>query len=404
MLLDSETALHAAMPFEPRSITVSTQVEARAEPAPCPREHHHPTVAVLGNGLERSVQFRDHPRCHRIQGSRPVELDGGDSVTGMGDLDVGHGTSCHDYASRIVTGRSRLLPWTLSGIRNGSRDPTTRTGADWLVRASLDSDGVPFVRKVSALPDGHARVTTKSDTSIGMSDETSETTSGHPWLGDFDPGHQVVPCHPAVADAMHRFGTLALARTDNPYHELLPAVLAQRVTAKEALAQWRETCTRWGEAIEFDGVQCHAPPVPGRLLEIPFHEWHLLGVDRRRAEALRNVARHGERLLRGWKTDLPASERTESLSLIPGIGEWTAAVAGHTAFGDPDALEFGDFHVKNTVAWALTGRPRGTDDEMRTTMEPYLGERRRVLSWLSLAGWGAPARGPRQRIVDIARL
>ena len=71
---------------------------------------------------------------------------------------------------------------------------------------------------------------------------------------------------------------------------------------------------------------------------------------------------------------------------------------------DPDALEVGDFHVKNTVAYALSGRHRGSDEEMCRLLEPYAGQRRRVVTWLTLAGWRAPAHGPRRRNVPVARL
>jgi hypothetical protein len=74
------------------------------------------------------------------------------------------------------------------------------------------------------------------------------------------------------------------------------------------------------------------------------------------------------------------------------------------AFGDPDALLVGDFHVKNTVAFALEGRIRGTDKEMVATLEPYRGQRHRIVRWLQLNGVRAPARGPRRRIVSITRL
>ncbi len=233
---------------------------------------------------------------------------------------------------------------------------------------------------------------------------TSETMAMHPVFGDEDPGHDVGPVHEAVARAMARHGNVALPRTDNPYHELLPAVLAQRVTAAEAVSQWRELCRRWGESIVVGGVPMHTPPRPDVLARIPYHELHPLGVDRRRADALRSVARHGDRLLDGWRRDLPVHERTRSLTLIPGVGEWTAAVAGFVAFGDADALDVGDFHTKNTVAFALTGRPRGTDEEMCEILGPYAGQRARVVMWLKLDGWRAPARGPRRRIVSIARL
>ncbi|MGA1361599.1 MAG: DNA-3-methyladenine glycosylase family protein [Ilumatobacteraceae bacterium] len=285
---------------------------------------------------------------------------------------------------------------TLASLRNGINDPTTVTGPDWVARATIGPDGLPTALHARLGHDGTIEVTTPGADPV--------IVGSHPLFGDDDPGHDVVAVHPAVASAMSAHGDVRLARTDTPYHELIPAVLGQRVTAREAIGQWGRICRLWGDRVEIGGIQLHTPPRPDRLLSVPYHEWHLLGVERRRAETVRNVARHGERLLTGWRTELNATDRTQSLRLIPGVGVWTAAVAGHIAFGDPDALEFGDFHVKNTVAWALEGRARGTDEEMHRAMEPYAGQRKRVLTWLTLAGWSAPARGPRRRILDVARL
>jgi len=247
----------------------------------------------------------------------------------------------------------------------------------------------------------------QTDGSVSVTDPVSGDSvvlPAHPLFGDDDPGHDVTPHHDAVASAMRVYGTYRLPHTGTPYHDLLPAVLGQRVTAAEALAQWAEICRRFGRPVVIDGHPMHAPPEPDVLLSVPYHEFHLMGIDRRRAETLRNVARHGERLIRGWRIDETPHERTMSLSLIEGVGIWTASVAGYTAFCDPDALEIGDFHVKNTVAFALTGRHRGTDEEMCELLEPYAGHRQRVVAWLGMAGWRAPAHGPRRRNVRIARL
>ena len=303
---------------------------------------------------------------------------------------------------RIATGPRPHLRHTLAALRNGTGDPTTATGANWIVRVSLTPEGRATCMLAVEGPDGELAV------HHGFPDVS--TVAAGLLFGDGDEGHSVTPAHDAVAEAMRRHCDLRIGATENPYHALIPAVLAQRVTAAEAIGQWRRLCREHGERVVVAGahglhdMEMFSPPSPERVLGIPFHEWHLLGVDRRRAETIRNVARHGMRLLGGWRTDVAAAARTSSLTLIDGVGEWTAAVAGHVAFGDPDALEFGDFHVKNTVAWALEGRPRGTDEEMRVSMAAYAGQRRRVLSWLALDGWKAPARGPRRRILDIARL
>ena len=43
---------------------------------------------------------------------------------------------------------------------------------------------------------------------------------------------------------------------------------------------------------------------------------------------------------------------------IPGLGVWTAAETARSAFGNPDVLSIGDYHLPNLLAWALAGDPR----------------------------------------------
>jgi 3-methyladenine DNA glycosylase/8-oxoguanine DNA glycosylase len=86
------------------------------------------------------------------------------------------------------------------------------------------------------------------------------------------------------------------------------------------------------------------------------------------------------------------------------VGPWTAAVTVAVSHGDPDAVPVGDWHAKHVVAWALAGRPRGTDEEMLELLAPYAGQRRRVLDLLGRDGWAAPRFGPGRRLIDVARL
>jgi len=215
----------------------------------------------------------------------------------------------------------------------------------------------------------------------------------------------VTPRHEAVERAMRTWSPLPLGASGTPYHELLPAVLGQRITAKEAHAQWHRIVDRWGEPAPYPEGRLKLPPAPDRLAAVPYHEFHSLGIEKKRADTLREVARNFRWLSRDWfdGNSEVSPDATASLQRMRGVGVWTAAVAGGIAFGDPDALLVGDFHVKNTVAWALHGRPRGSDEEMEASLADYAGQRHRVVRWLELDGWRAPLRGPRRRIVSIAR-
>ena len=223
-------------------------------------------------------------------------------------------------------------------------------------------------------------------------------------LGKQDLIPTITPAHAAVAAAQRRFGQLRLGRSLSAYHELLPAVLGQRVTAVEALRQWRDLVYEFGEPAPGPLPTLRLPPTPERLAAIPYFSLHAFGIEKKRADTLRAVARDSEWLINTDFSCVAPSVATEQLRRIPGVGVWTAAVAGGLAFGDPDALQVGDFHVKNTAAWALRAVARGTDEEMVADMVPYAGQRHRVMRWLELAGHRAPARGARQRIVSITRL
>jgi 3-methyladenine DNA glycosylase/8-oxoguanine DNA glycosylase len=80
------------------------------------------------------------------------------------------------------------------------------------------------------------------------------------------------------------------------------------------------------------------------------------------------------------------------------------AETARVAFGDPDAVSVGDYHIPNLVAWALAGEPRGDDARMLSLLEPYRGQRGRVQRLLEVSGIRAPRYGPRlapRRLADL---
>jgi 3-methyladenine DNA glycosylase/8-oxoguanine DNA glycosylase len=135
------------------------------------------------------------------------------------------------------------------------------------------------------------------------------------------------------------------------------------------------------------------PPDPSTLAGLPYYDYHPFGVERRRAELIRRVAARAT-----WFegiVDLPLADAYARLLAVPGIGPWTAAEVAVRALGDVDAVSVGDFHLPNLVAFALAGEPRGDDARMLELLEPYRGQRARVIRLLELSGIRAPRYGPR---------
>lgn len=131
----------------------------------------------------------------------------------------------------------------------------------------------------------------------------------------------------------------------------------------------------------------------------PYWVFHPFGIERKRADTLRAAAARADALERS----IDAAEASQRLTALPGIGAWTAAEVTRAAYGDPDAVSVGDYHLKNVVAYALAGEPRADDDRMLQLLAPFPGHRGRVCLLLAAAGISAPKFGPRMPIRSFAR-
>jgi 3-methyladenine DNA glycosylase/8-oxoguanine DNA glycosylase len=133
----------------------------------------------------------------------------------------------------------------------------------------------------------------------------------------------------------------------------------------------------------------------------PYWEYHRIHLEKRRADVLRRVSASAaaiDRLADG-APDLAAAR----LEALPGVGVWTVAKTLSVSHGDPDQVEVGDFHLKHMVVHHLTGRPRGSDEEMLDLLEPFRPHRGRVTRLLHTLGH-EPSFGPRVAAKDITRI
>jgi 3-methyladenine DNA glycosylase/8-oxoguanine DNA glycosylase len=282
----------------------------------------------------------------------------------------------------------------LGAFRNGSRDATTRIAANEFWRATFTPLGPATI---------HLTWTTTEVRSEAWG-------PGADWLlhrvsamcGLDDPGFRFeTTAHRHITDAQRNYPGLRFGASGTLYHELLPAILGQRVTTIEATRQWTQLCRKIGEPAPGPDPSLHLPPHPDRLADQPAWWFHPLGIEAKRAEGLKTIARHHDKIQQWCSLDV--TDAAARLALLNGVGAWTVAIATSSAFGDPDAVAVGDYHLKNMVSWAFTGKARGTDERMLELLEPYRGQRNRVLQLLGSAGLHAPKFGPKQRIQPMHR-
>lgn len=217
-------------------------------------------------------------------------------------------------------------------------------------------------------------------------------------IGMGDAPEEFVPEHPLVGGLAHRHRGYRFGATALVFEALIDSIVAQKVTGKEAHHSLRMLRRRFSGAAP-GPRPLRLPPDPLQMAEAPYWDYHRLGLERRRADLLRRVAAASQRIDR--LAQATSDEAGSWLRRWRGIGPWTVAETVAVSHGDPDAVSVGDYHIKNTVAWHLTGRPRGTDEEMLALLEPFRPHRGRVIRLLESQGW-APAFGPRMPIRSIA--
>lgn len=274
----------------------------------------------------------------------------------------------------------------IAAQQRGPRDPAQafRSGVFW--RASRTPQGVATLAvrversriRAAAWGPGAPWALEQLPRLCGLADDPS----------GFDPGR-----HPLIAAAHRRHPGLRLGRTDLVFDALASAIFEQKVTGIQAFGAWRAILLRHGERAPGPApVALFAPPAQWH--HIPSWSWHGAGLEPPQSRTIVEAAARRGSI---EKTLAPATDgdtRERVLTALRGVGPWTSAETRIRAFGDPDAVSVGDFHLAHQVGFALTGT-RVDDDGMLELLAPWAGHRQRVIRLVLAAGPREPRRGPR---------
>lgn len=284
------------------------------------------------------------------------------------------------------------LGQTLGPLRHGLGDRTIRLARDEAWLAARTDDG-PATLHVRSMGKGVIRSRAWGDGATRMLESVPAL------LGEDDAPELLVAQHPVIRDLQRRHVGLRLPRTGRLLHALVPSVFEQKVTGTEAFRAYAAFLRAFGEPAPGPG-DLLVPPPADAVAGLPYQAFHPIGIERRRAEVVRRAASRA-----GWlEASAGAGEATRRLTSLPGIGPWTAAEVVRVAFGDPDAVSVGDYHLPSVVAWALAGEPRADDARMLELLEPYRGQRGRVQRLLEVARIMPPRYGPRMAPRRIATI
>ena len=281
---------------------------------------------------------------------------------------------------------------TLAPLSRSPYDRTIRLAAGRAWRATRTPDGPATIAMVHAGDELRAEA-------WGPGAEWALGTI--PALLGLDRDPDPIPTgQPLIGELARRIPGVRIPRTGAVLESLVPAILEQKIAGQEARRAMTGLIREHGQpAPGPPELNLRLWPTPAILAALPYYDYHPFGVERRRAELIRRVA--GRAAWFEAIVDLPLPDAYARLTAIPGIGPWTAAEVGVRALGDSDAVSVGDFHLPNLVAFALAGEPRATDARMLELLEPYRGQRARVIRLLELSGIRAPRYGPRLSVRRI---
>jgi len=282
---------------------------------------------------------------------------------------------------------------TVSPHLRGRADPAMHVGPRLVVRATRTPEG-PATFEVQHLGD-------RLEVDAWGAGAEWALEAAPAFVGLDDDRSGFAPADRLIADLDRHNQGLRIGRSGAVLEALIPAILEQKVTGTEARRAYRGIIARWGEpAPGPHGLRLL--PEPAALATIPYHAFHPIGLERRRADLVRAVAARAARFEEIVAMPLP--DAYARLRAMPGIGPWTAAEVAVRALGDPDAVSVGDYHLPSLVGWALAGERKATDERMLELLEPFRGHRGRVIRLLENSGIRPEARGPRLQPRSIAAI
>ncbi len=254
-----------------------------------------------------------------------------------------------------------------------------RSGADNLeggvYRRALDMDGrlvLAAVRSTGSIDSPDLSLELRADALTGADGERAAAQVR--WMlgleQDLAPFYALAESDPVLTRLASRFRGLHLPCTATLFEALTLAVLGQQISASVARMMRMLLIERYGARAEFDGVAYYAFPRPEAILASSLEELRTLKLTRRKAEYIHGLA---AALDPGWAEmdGLPDSEIVRRLTVLRGVGNWTAQWALLRGLARPDSLPLGDLALRRGVSRLWRNGEPVSDAEVENIAERW---------------------------------
>jgi DNA-3-methyladenine glycosylase II len=190
---------------------------------------------------------------------------------------------------------------------------------------------------------------------------------------DLAPCVAIMRADPVLAVHLRTFYGVRPALLPSLFEALVVAILEQQIALPVAITLKARLVTRYGEAFEHDARTYYAFPSPAGLSAAAPDDLHALGMSRRKAEYITDLAA----LVDGGQLDLNAIAALDDdalvtrLTAVRGIGRWSAEYAAIRGLGRMTFLLADDLGVRNIVSELYCGGRKATADEVRSLLSGW---------------------------------
>lgn len=265
----------------------------------------------------------------------------------------------------------RLFPTTpynfhLSAMIFSGGDPQIRTYSNGIFRQVLDIQGTAvlvevFSRGTADAPELYFRI--RPDDALSGSDVTAAgdlIASMFNIHEDLAPFYRAMEKDRVMASLFRQLRGVRSPTTPTVFEALVDSVIEQQISLKAAHSIERRLIRAVGFQLAFKDEVCYLYPTPRALAETLDSTFRSCGLTRRKGEYIRGISHLvlsgtlDPETLRGY----PDTETIiRDLTMVRGIGRWTAELAILRGLHRPDAFPADDIGVRRFISkFYLNGR------------------------------------------------
>ncbi len=160
--------------------------------------------------------------------------------------------------------------------------------------------------------------------------------------------HQTLIQDRLLAERIRKTPGLRLPGSWDPFETAVRAVVGQQISVKGAVSQLGHIARLFG--VPYDGAgKPHLTRLFPDAAEMLAGDMAAIGMPRKRKETLRQIAQHIFSGSLQLDTVGDLSRFVDSMTAIPGIGEWTANYVAMRALGEPDAFPASDLGIMKAL-------------------------------------------------------